>query len=104
MFKPYQSRDMLSQSLSAADVHLVSLRPELEGLIVPSKFYGITAVGRPAIFIGDTDGEIARLIARYDCGVTVAPGDGAALAGAVHDLAEDPDRRVKLGKNARRSF
>ncbi len=45
VFKPYQSRDMLSQSLSAADVHLVSLRPELEGLIVPSKFYGITAVG-----------------------------------------------------------
>ena len=104
VFKPYQSRELLSQSLSAADVHLVSLRPELEGLIVPSKFYGITAVGRPALFIGDTDGEIARLIARYDCGVTVAPGDGAALARAVHDLAEDPERRMQLGKNARAAF
>ena len=62
VFKPYQSRELLSQSLSAADVHLVSLRPELEGLIVPSKFYGITAVGRPTLFIGDRDGEIARLL------------------------------------------
>ena len=104
VFKPYQSRDVLSQSLSAADVHLVSLRPELEGLIVPSKFYGITAVGRPALFIGDTDGEIARLIARHDCGVTVAPGDGAALARAVHGFAEDPKRRVQLGNNARAAF
>jgi glycosyltransferase involved in cell wall biosynthesis len=104
VFKPYQSRELLSQSLSAADVHLVSLRPELEGLIVPSKFYGITAVGRPALFIGDTDGEIARLNARHDCGVTVAPGDGAALAVAVRGFAEDPKRSVQLGKNARAAF
>jgi glycosyltransferase involved in cell wall biosynthesis len=104
VFKPYQSRKLLSQSLSAADVHLVSLRPELEGLIVPSKFYGIAAVGRPTLFIGDTDGEIARLLARHDCGVTVAPGDGAALARAVHDLAGDPERRTRLGENARAAF
>ena len=104
VFKPYQSRDMLSQSLSAADVHLVSLRPELEGLIVPSKFFGIAAVGRPTIFIGDADGEIARLIAHHDCGVTVASGDGAALASAVHDFAEHPDRAAQSGKNARIAF
>jgi glycosyltransferase involved in cell wall biosynthesis len=104
VFKPYQSRELLSQSLSAADVHLVSLRPELEGLIVPSKFHGITAVKRPTVFIGDTDGEIARLLRLYDCGVTVAPGSGAALARAVHDLAEGPERRTRLGKNARAAF
>lgn len=104
VFKPYQSRDMLSQSLGVPDVHLVSLRPELEGLIVPSKIYGILAVGRPAIFIGDADGEIARLIARHDCGVTVAPGDGVALARAACDLADDPERRRQLGENARAAF
>src|SRR5262245_8867122 len=58
-FKPYQPRALLAQSLSVADVHLVSLRPELEGLIVPSKFYGICAAGRPTLFIGDGD-EIGR--------------------------------------------
>lgn len=43
VFKPYQPRLDLDKSLSAADVHLVSLKPDLEGLIVPSKFYGICA-------------------------------------------------------------
>jgi hypothetical protein len=37
-FEPYQPRERLAESLSAFDAHLVSLRPELEGLIVPSKF------------------------------------------------------------------
>ena len=42
---PYQPRDLLAETLGAADVHLVSLNPKLEGLIVPSKFYGIAAAG-----------------------------------------------------------
>ena len=42
-FLPYQPRESLSDALAAADVHWVSLRAALEGLIVPSKFYGILA-------------------------------------------------------------
>lgn len=104
VFKPYQPRERLSQSLSAADVHLVSLRPDLEGLIVPSKFHGITAVGRPTLFIGDPYGEIGQLVKRYDCGLTAPQGDGAALAAAIRDLASDPERRARLGANARHAF
>lgn len=104
MFKPYQPRERLAESLSAADVHLVSLRPELEGLIVPSKYYGIAAAGRPTIFIGDSDGEIARIVSRADAGLTVAPGDGAALARAVLDLAADPVRAAGMGRRARADF
>jgi hypothetical protein len=68
----------LSQSLGAADVHLVSLLPEMEGLIVPSKFYGVAAAGRSAIFVGDPDGEIAKIIHSEDCGY-VAPSGRADL-------------------------
>jgi colanic acid biosynthesis glycosyl transferase WcaI len=101
VFKPYQPQARLAESLGASDVHLVSLRPELEGLIVPSKFYGITAVGRPSIFIGDTDGEIARLIARYECGFTVAMGDGLRLAQCILALAGNADLRRGFGERAR---
>ena len=38
--------------LTLPDVHLVSLKPALEGLIVPSKFYSSIAAGRAVIFIG----------------------------------------------------
>jgi glycosyltransferase involved in cell wall biosynthesis len=104
VFKPYQPRERLSESLSAADVHLVSLKPELEGLIVPSKYYGVAAVGRPTLFIGDPKGEIATIIARDDCGLSVAEGEQRALAGAIERLAADPARRDAFGANARRAF
>ena len=57
--RPYQPKERLGETLGVGDVHLVSLDPALEGLIVPSKFYGIAAAGRPTIFIGAEHGEIA---------------------------------------------
>ena len=104
LFKPYQPAERLAESLSAADVHLISLRPELEGLIVPSKLYGIMAVGRPALFIGDADGETARILSRFDIGRTFAPGDHAALAASVRALAGDETGCQLMGVRARRAF
>ena len=47
-FLPYQPRAVLAQSLSAASVHFVGLARGLSGYVVPSRFYGILAVGRTA--------------------------------------------------------
>jgi colanic acid biosynthesis glycosyl transferase WcaI len=101
-FQPYQERATLHLSLGVADVHWVSLRPALEGLVVPSKFYGVAAAGRPVLFVGDADGEIPRLLATHDCGLWVAEGDGAGFAAAVRRLRDDAPLRRRLGVNARR--
>jgi colanic acid biosynthesis glycosyl transferase WcaI len=85
-FLPYQPRDQLADSLGAADVHLVSLLPALEGLIVPSKFYGILAARRPVVFVGDPDGELARIIREANCGRIVAAGDSIDLARVIGTL------------------
>jgi glycosyltransferase involved in cell wall biosynthesis len=100
LFLPYQPRESLSDSLAASDIHWVSLLPELEGLIVPSKFYGILAAARPTVFIGNLDGELARAIRVGRCGVTVAVGDVEALVGAIRHLKNDPAHRERLGSNA----
>jgi glycosyltransferase involved in cell wall biosynthesis len=100
-FAPYQPRETLSESLSAADVHLVSLQPQLEGLIVPSKFYGVLAVARPVIFVGEAEGELARLIREHDLGYVVAPGDDAALVRAILELAADSERAAAMGRRGR---
>jgi colanic acid biosynthesis glycosyl transferase WcaI len=101
---PYQPREHLAETLGVADVHLVSLNPKLEGLIVPSKFYGIAAAGRPTLFIGAKDGEIARLIDEAKCGFTISPGDAQALVDHIMRLAEAPKLRRHMGARARAAF
>ena len=104
IFKPYQPRECLSESLSVADIHLISLLPQLEGLIVPSKFYGILAVGRPVVYIGSVDGEIPMIIKREHCGFAVGIGDGCGLAEILMDLSANRELAEHMGYNSMQLF
>jgi colanic acid biosynthesis glycosyl transferase WcaI len=101
VFQDYQSPERLSDSMAASDLHLVSLLPALEGLIVPSKIYGILAAGRPALFIGDPNGEVAALLAEHDCGVVARVGDSEGLAKQLRALRDDRPRLESMGSRAR---
>jgi colanic acid biosynthesis glycosyl transferase WcaI len=100
-FRPYQPRDRLALTLSVPDLHWISLRPELEGLIMPSKLYGIAAAGRPILVVSSCDGELAELVSRNQAGVSVAVGDSATLANHIVRFAEDKEMRELVGQNAR---
>lgn len=104
LFLPYQPRHALSDSMAAVDVHLTCLLPELEGLIVPSKFYGILAAGRPTVAIGDTAGEIAHIVMCHGCGVAVQTGHYRQLADILLMLKSDANLRSVMGKRARELF
>ena len=103
-FAGYAPREQLSESLSSADAHLVTLLPPLEGLIVPSKFYGILAVARPVLFVGARDGELARIIRTHECGFVIEPGHGEELAGRIRELANDRDRARAIGLRGRQLY
>jgi glycosyltransferase involved in cell wall biosynthesis len=100
-FLPYQPEETLKYSLSVPDVHWISLRSRLEGLVVPSKVYGIAAAGRPIIAVTAKDGEIARLVKQYDCGMTIEPGSPGPLARVILDLSIDAEKVAAMGKRAR---
>jgi colanic acid biosynthesis glycosyl transferase WcaI len=104
LFRPYQPIERLSETLSLPDVHLISLRPAMEGLIVPSKYYGIAAAGRPAIFVGDPGGEIARVIEESATGFVVREGDKEGLIRAILALWSDPGLAEAQGRAARQLF
>jgi len=101
LFRGYQDSGRLIESLNVPDVHLVILSPELEGLIVPSKFYGIAAAGRPVIFIGSKSGEIARLVKQYNCGLSVETGDPKELVRTIRWVMEHDEERKAMGENGR---
>lgn len=100
-FLPYQSKALLGQSFAAADVFLVSLKPGLEGYIVPSKIYGILAAGRPFIAAVDPSCEVAEIARDARCGLVAPPGDAAALATAIRTLHEDRAEVAAMGRRAR---
>jgi colanic acid biosynthesis glycosyl transferase WcaI len=90
----------LAHSLSAPDVHFISLREGYEGLVVPSKFYGALAAGRPVVYEGAATGEIARVIEDEGCGLVIRPRDVAGLRAAILTLYADPRQRAALGATA----
>jgi glycosyltransferase involved in cell wall biosynthesis len=104
VFKPYQPREQLSMSLGVPDIHVISLLRSLEGLIVPSKFYGIAAAGRPMLYIGDNEGEIPQLIRSGQCGFSVEAGQGREAEAIISKLAGDSTICSRLGDRARALF
>src|SRR5690606_25618685 len=61
-FAGFADERRLSARLTAADIHLVALRENWTGTVVPSKFFGALAAGRPVLFAGSADSAIARWI------------------------------------------
>lgn len=104
MFKPYQPREQLTLSLSVPDIHLISLHPALEGLIVPSKFYGIAAAGRPTLFIGSKNGEIPRILRKAQCGFSIEKGQAEEASQIIRELADNQETCLLLGMRARALF
>ncbi len=96
--------DQLQDSLALGDIQIVSQRPGTEGLIVPSKLFGILAAGRPVLFIGPENCETADLIQRSGAGFIVPPGDTAAVTRILNRLVDNPFLRRTMGLRARRYY
>jgi glycosyltransferase involved in cell wall biosynthesis len=94
----------LVQRLSAADVHLVSLRPEWTGLVVPSKFFGSLASGRPVIFAGSREAAIARWIEEDRVGWVLDPNSVDAVAAQLRALAHSPLELQSLQQQCHRVY
>jgi len=100
-FIDFQPRELLSETLAAADVHVVGLARGLAGYIVPSRLYGILAAGRPVIAAAEGESETAQLVRELACGVVVPPGEPLALAEAIRACHDGVYDLAKMGRRAR---
>ena len=105
----YRPRRELADSLTLADVHLLTLRGDMAGLVVPVKLYGIMAAGRPVVMVGPRGSESARTIEEARIGHVIDPdeddpGTVERLVETLRALRADPEERRRMGQRARSAF
>ena len=101
-FRPFVSEDRFADVLAAADVLLLSERPTVVDMSLPSKLTAYFAAGRPVVAVVHPEGASAHELARADGGVVTAAGDPEALVRAIIDLREQPKEAQRLAANGRR--
>lgn len=92
---PYQPLETLRYSLSAADVHLVTMREEVVGIIHPCKVYGAMAVARPVLLLGPEESHVGDLLKRTCFGWVLRQGDVAAAVRLLQDLLALPTAELE---------
>lgn len=102
LFVPMVPRNVYPQVLYASSVCLATLKKAVTTPVVPSKILSIMASGKPVVTCMDTEGDAPRLVRDADCGYTLPPGDGAALAKVVRILHSDRNLGITMGANGRK--
>jgi putative colanic acid biosynthesis glycosyltransferase WcaI len=99
---PYQSREILEQSLAAADVHVVTVGDDVKGIVHPSKIYGAMAVARPILLVGPAENYVADILRNNDIGWHVGHGDVDGAERILREiLSMDPVELQRKGRRAR---
>lgn len=100
-FLPFFPAKKVSSVIAAADVHIITIRRGLEGVVVPSKMYGILAAGRPILAVAPKETDAAVLAAREEFGCAADPDKPEEVVAAVRALFADPTRLAVMGAAAR---
>ena len=102
-FLPFFSSSDIPSVLAAPDAHIVTIKRGLEGVVVPSKMFGILSAGKPVVAVASPETDLATLGAKYGFAISADPESPRHLVSGVRELASDPARRVAMGEAAARS-
>jgi colanic acid biosynthesis glycosyl transferase WcaI len=93
---PFVKEEELPSHLAASDIHMASLKPDWSGIVVPSKFFGSLAAGRPILFAGPEDSAVARWIRQHRVGWVLTSDNIDEAAAWLRSLAASPELLAEL--------
>jgi len=96
----FASESELESRLAAADIHLISLREQWDGIVVPSKFFGSLAVGRPVLYAGSRNSEVGHWVQEYECGLILDGNNMDELVNILVHLSREKESLEKWQKKA----
>ena len=101
---PYQPLSQIKYSLSAADVHLVSMGDAIVGICHPCKVYGAMAVARPILLLGPQPCHISDIMKKHAIGWHIAHGDVKGAIQAIRQIRETPSNELAMMGNLARQI
>jgi colanic acid biosynthesis glycosyl transferase WcaI len=99
-FFPFRPVEQVPHVMMAGDLHIVTVRRGLEGVVVPSKLYSILAAGRPVLAVAAATSDAARIVVESGCGLAADPDDPNAVAAAIRELRSNPSKLAEMGRRA----
>jgi colanic acid biosynthesis glycosyl transferase WcaI len=102
-FLPWQPASRLRPLIESGDVHLVTMRTDAVGMLVPCKIYSAFAAGRPCILVGPEHSEAGRLLLDFGAGKVVPQGEPEQLASVIRAFREDSDVWFRAEQGARQA-
>lgn len=100
-FLPFRPPEEIPCVMAAGDLHVVTIRRGLGGIVVPSKLYSILAAGRPILAVAPEDTDVARIVRSNECGVVADPDKPEEVAAVIRALKCDSARLESMGRRAR---
>ncbi len=96
-FLPFFPSSKISSVLAAADAHLITVKRGLEGVVVPSKMYGILAAGKPIVAVAPRECDVVSLGAKKGFSIYSDPDDVTGFVNSVRTLANNPELLHQMG-------
>ena len=100
-FLPFRPASEIPLVLSSGDMHVVTVKRGLEGVVVPSKLYPTLAAGRPVLGVAPDESDVARIIRSSGCGAVGNPDDPNSVAQALRGVVHDSEQLRNMGLRAR---
>jgi colanic acid biosynthesis glycosyl transferase WcaI len=87
--------------LAAPDAHVLTVKRGLEGVVVPSKMYGILAAGKPIVAVAPKETDAASLGAKFGFAVSADPDNPEQVTAVIRSLLRDRAKVESMGRAAR---
>jgi colanic acid biosynthesis glycosyl transferase WcaI len=100
-FLPFFPSSDIPSVLAAPDAHIVTIKRGLEGVVVPSKMFGIIAAGKPIVAVAHRDTDVAALGLCYGFAICADPTSPEELTSSIRRIAADPAALAAMSQAAR---
>ena len=83
---PFFPANKVASVLAAPDAHVITIKRDLEGVVVPSKMYDIVAAGKPIIAVAPAGADVVAIGVRSGFAVSADPDSPDSVVSAVRSL------------------